>query len=283
MATVPPPGQAPYGQPPQQPYPNQPGQNPYGQHPYGQGAPGQAPYGQNPYGQGTPGQNPYGQAPQGQNPFGQGPQPYPQQAQQGGGGCTICGGYPAVPATVRGHQGFLVMMKFLKRRGTFCRSCGIAIHREMTTNTLWQGWWGFASFLITPVTVLLNLAPRSAFNKLPTPTGGVRPPLDPGKPIFGRPGAFGVLVPLIAVAVIATAIITDNSASTASVGDCVSKSGTNFDPTIKVVDCSSTSAAYKVAEKHSGKHNGDACGDTYAEYDETGGGDNFALCLTPLH
>jgi hypothetical protein len=273
VATVPPPGQAPYGQPPQQPYPNQQGQQPYPQQ-------GQAPYGQNPYGQ-----NPYGQAPQGQNPFGQGQQqPYPQQhAQPGGGGCTICGSYPAVPATVRGHQGFLVMMKFLKRRGTFCRNCGIAIHREMTTKTLWQGWWGIASFIITPVTVLLNLSPRGKFNKLPAPTGGVRPPLDPGKPIFGRAGAFGVLVPLIAVAVIATAIITDNSASTASAGDCVSKSGTDFDPTIKVVDCSSTSAAYKVVEKHSGKHNGDACSDKYAEYDETGGGDNFALCLTPLH
>lgn len=273
---MPPPGQAPYGQPQPYPYPQQDART---------GAPGQQ-YGQNQIGHPPQGQNPFGQPPpQGQNPYGQAPQQYPQQqyAQAGGGGCTLCGGFPAVQATVRGHQGFLVMMKFLKRKGSFCRTCGIATHREMTTKTLWQGWWGIGSFIITPITVLLNLSPRSKFNKLPAPTGGVRPPLDPGRPIFARPGAFGALIPvLVVILIVVAAASSGGGASSASAGDCVSKSGSDFDPKIKVVDCTSAQAAYKVAEKHSGKHNGDACGDQYAEYDETGGGSDFALCLTPL-
>lgn len=270
MATPPPPG------------PTQHGQNPYGQNPYGQ----QQQYGQNSQIQYAP--SPQGQNPFGQNPYGQQQQQYGQQpgpaADFGGGpGCTLCGGYPAVPATVRGHQGLLVMMRFLKRRGNFCRDCGIATHREMTTKTLWQGWWGFLSFAITPITLLINLGARGKFNKLPPPTGGARPPLDRGKPIFARAGAYGIVVPVVVLAaLIAVASQPDHSAHTASAGDCVSKSGSDYDPTIKVTDCTSPDAAYKVVQKISGKHDGDACDDQYSEYDESGAGNDFALCLSPL-
>ncbi|MCM2427429.1 proline-rich domain-containing protein [Streptomyces sp. RKAG337] len=248
--------------------------------------------GGNPYGQPQPpqGGNPYGQPqpPQGADPFGQqGPQPYPQQGAQPG-ACTFCGGYPAVHATVRGHQGFLVIMRFLKLKANYCRSCGIATHRDMTTKTLWQGWWGIASFIITPVTLLINLGARGKFNKLPAPTGGWGPPRETGKPIFGRVGAYGILVPLIVIAAIVGVNALDKSASTAVVGDCMHRgSSSDTNPDLKVVSCTDATAQYKVLAVISGEY-GDSEAETkctaaapdfrYA-YTESGSGSDFLLCL----
>lgn len=83
--------------------------------------------------------------------------------------CRFCGSTPAVNVTVRGHQGFLVMMRFLSLPGPFCRSCGEAAVRRMNLKSLWQGWWGLASLVINPVTMLVNLATLSRIRKLPAP------------------------------------------------------------------------------------------------------------------
>src|SRR5262249_57864366 len=72
--------------------------------------------------------------------------------------CRLCGSVPASDVTFRGHQGMLVIMRFLHTRGPFCRDCGLATFRSMTGKTLWQGWWGYLSLVITPITVLINLA-----------------------------------------------------------------------------------------------------------------------------
>ena len=163
---------------------------------------------------------PQGYAPQGppayaQPQFGAPADPYAAQSsvphqQPMGLVCRFCGGFPAVEATVRGHQGMLVLMRFLSLKGPFCRSCGIAVHREMTTRTMWQGWWGYASFLITPITLLYDFVPRAKFNKLPAPQGGFRPPSDPGKPIFLRPGALGLLAPGLVLFVLVLAALVSN-------------------------------------------------------------------------
>ncbi len=185
---MPPGGYAsPYGQAPATGYPPQgpaPGYPPQG--PGADGYPGQA---QAPHYPGGYAGSPYaGQ----QNQFGG---QFAGAAQPSGMVCRFCGGFPAVEATVRGHQGMVIMMRFLSLKGPFCRLCGIAVHREMTARTMWQGWWGWASFLITPFTLLYNLVPRSRFNKLPMPQPGYRPPSNPGSPIFLRPGALGLLAP----------------------------------------------------------------------------------------
>ncbi|PWI41229.1 hypothetical protein [Streptomyces sp. ICBB 8177] len=180
------------------------GPNPYAQNPQAPQAPyppdpnAQAPYAQNPYGQ-----NPYGQqSPYHQNPYGQNPYGQPQGAPTGEARCRFCGGFPAVRATVRGHQGMIVLMRFMSLKGPFCRDCGIAAHRDMTTKTMWQGWWSYCSWVIAPLTILYNLIPRSKFNKLDKPQTGFRPPMNPGKPIFERPGAFVAILPVALVVVI---------------------------------------------------------------------------------
>lgn len=157
---------------------------------------------------------PHGPSAYAQSQFGAPADPYAAQwgapQQQPGLVCRFCGGFPAVEATVRGHQGMLILMRFLSLKGPFCRGCGIAVHREMTTRTMWQGWWGYLSFLITPFTLLYNFVPRSKFNKLPAPQGGFRPPSDPGKPIFLRPGALGLLAPGFILFVLLLAALVNN-------------------------------------------------------------------------
>ncbi|MFE7774693.1 hypothetical protein ACFU5O_12440 [Streptomyces sp. NPDC057445] len=175
-------------------------------------------------------------------------------------------------------------MRFLKQRGYFCRTCGIALHREMTTKTLWQGWWGIASFVIAPVTLLANLVARARFGRMAPPANGLRPPLDPGKPVVRRAGTLGVFAPFLIVGVLAITAKLDDSANTAAVGECLRNSGTERAPDFAVVDCRSPEAQFKVEERHEGV---DARCDRerfaeYAEYAESGGRVGFTLCLSPL-
>ncbi|MER6841619.1 hypothetical protein [Streptomyces platensis] len=140
----------PYGPPPMGPHPPPPTaphpQQPAGAHPQ----PPVGPYDPRP---GQPPPYPYDRQP----PLHPYPQPYAADP-----GCRLCGARPAVQATVRGHQGLFLLMRFLSRSGMFCRSCGLATYREMSARTLWQGWWSPLSVAITPVTLLMNLGQPGA-------------------------------------------------------------------------------------------------------------------------
>ncbi|MER6025172.1 hypothetical protein [Streptomyces sp. NPDC001851] len=183
--------------------------NPYQQNPYQQN-PG--PYQQAPVGYPQP-SGPYEQAPGG---YGQAPGGYGQAGYQQapgahpsapgayppapGVGCEVCGASPAAPVTVRGHQGMLVIMRQLHRRGTFCHTCGLAVFRKMQSDTMAQGWWGPMSMFITPVTLLINLFALARIRKLPAPVAPQGPGLDPGRPVFARPMGMVGLVPLLGFA-----------------------------------------------------------------------------------
>jgi hypothetical protein len=141
-----------------------------------------------------------------------------------------------VEATFRGHRGIILVMQFLKEKGPFCRDCGLAVFRSMTSNTLVQGWWGYASFVITPFVVVWNLitslkvrglAPRS-----PSPEHPSVPALDPGRPLYLRWGMIGLLVPVAVAAAATFAVI--SSAPENKVGQCVSATRTTD---VDFVDC----------------------------------------------
>ncbi|MBO0854229.1 MAG: hypothetical protein J2P18_10720 [Nocardia sp.] len=86
-------------------------------------------------------------------------------------------------------------MQFLTSRGPFCRDCGMATYRKMTVESLWLGWWGIISSIVNPIMMLANLGPRGRILELGAPIpGSPRPPMDPGKPLYQRPG---FLAPLI--------------------------------------------------------------------------------------
>ena len=118
--------------------------------------------------------------------------------------CRLCGCVPAAEVTFRGHRGLLVMMQFLHLTGPFCRDCGLATFREMSAKTLIQGWYGYASFVITPITVLINVIRRGKVANLPAPRppaqGPHGRPMDPGAPLMTRPAALvGLFIPVFLV------------------------------------------------------------------------------------
>jgi hypothetical protein len=102
-------------------------------------------------------------------------------------------------------------MQFLHVRGPFCRDCGLATFRDMSAKTLVQGWWGYASFIITPITVLINAARRGKVANLQPPQppaqGPSGRPMDPGAPLLTRPAALiGLSIPLFVIVLIVALI-----------------------------------------------------------------------------
>ncbi|MFD9910264.1 hypothetical protein [Streptomyces sp. NPDC059063] len=131
------------------------------------------------------------------------------------------------------------------------------------------------------------------------PVGQVPYPPQPGAPQQGVPYyqggpnpvpprkskkklIFGI-VAVAAVAVIAGGAVWagQDEASAAEVGDCMSIGNpeSKDDPDLKIVGCGDSDAKYKVAKK---MDSGTCDIRKYATYRETGGGDDFTLCLKPL-
>jgi len=81
--------------------------------------------------------------------------------------------------------------------------------------------------------------------------------------------------------------VDDDTAGSAKAGDCVQTTGSDYDPEITVVKCSSKKATDKVAERHDGDYQCDR--NKYASYQETSRSRrlhrtrvDFTLCLSPL-
>lgn len=192
-------------QPPQHP-PD--GQQPYGQQPYGQQPPQQhqqpyqQQYGRQPYQQ--PYQQQYGQqqyTPLDQQQYQPLPPDYapqaPRQHTTAQGqvvGCRICGSAPATAATFRAVVGAVFMHTIWTTHGPYCRDCGIHTFRRQMTKTLTGGWCSVGAIVLTPIFVLLNITARGKVAALsaprPRPDGRGHAPLDPGPPLFHRPGAY---------------------------------------------------------------------------------------------
>ncbi|MER6073738.1 hypothetical protein ABT187_33870 [Streptomyces sp. NPDC001817] len=186
-------------------YPQAPGsyqQAPAG-HPQPVGPYEQAPYGQAPGGYGQP---PYPQAPGGYGQAGYQSAPGAHPNAQGA-GCDVCGAAPTAEVTVRGHQGMVVIMRQLHRRGVFCRTCALAVFRKMQSDTMAQGWWGPMSMLITPVVLLINLFTLARIRKLPEPVAAPRPGLDPGRPVLARPMGMVGMFPLTGFALFVLVVL----------------------------------------------------------------------------
>lgn len=128
-------------------------------------------------------------------------------------GCRNCGAPEAANFAVRAHVGVLIMMRFHTLNGPFCRRCGRALVRVMTTKTLCQGWWSpFSLVIFTPFTLIWNLIAAMKFGKLPhsDPAPG-RQQLDEGPPVHARPLAYVAIVPLLWFTWVAVNIYLDAS------------------------------------------------------------------------
>ncbi|MFI6035229.1 hypothetical protein ACIBBD_13880 [Streptomyces sp. NPDC051315] len=216
------------------------------------------------------------------------PHGYPQPGAAPALVCQVCGAAPAVPVTVRGHQGMIVIMRNLRRQGVFCRTCGLAVFREMQANTMLLGWWSPLSVIITGAVLLMNLGARSALLRLPQPTTwGGRPPLDPGKPLMKRPAGMVALVPLtlLAALVVSAPVLMvvgllsgDSDPKPLTVGTCARNDGSWSDQDLKAVTCDSTAAQLRVTQPGlEGCEDGEYMADL--KYSEDG---TTNLCLRPL-
>lgn len=161
--------------------------------------------------------------------------------------CRSCGSYPAVEATIRSHQGFVFLMRTCSVKGMFCRDCGLATQRDASADTLWRGWWGVASLVVTPMVLLANLVPRARFRALPPPvSGGPGQPLDPGIPLRRRPAIVGLVVPLVLLVVLISAIVAGGSHGEVETGlregMCVSVTGPSGDIAATVIPCDQADA-----------------------------------------
>jgi hypothetical protein len=152
--------------------------------------------------------------------------------------CRQCGSVPAAQVTFRGHRGLILLMQFLSAQGPFCRDCGIATFRTMTSRTLVQGWWGWLSFVITPFVLLINLVRVRKVSRLappmPHPDGHSVRPMPVGKPLYLRPTIAGLAVPLAIVGLIGFGIA--NSGPEHLVGQCVATYGASDN--VRLVSCS---------------------------------------------
>ena len=112
----------------------------------------------------------------------------------GPGECRFCSSSPACETTLRQETGMVLMRRRRWVAGPFCRSCGIAIFRELTNRTLVTGWWGVLSFFTNLLTLVGNLNARRRFGRLSAPqpnpavAGWLSAPMPEGRSVFQRPG-----------------------------------------------------------------------------------------------
>ncbi|MFJ9893615.1 hypothetical protein ACIQPR_09805 [Streptomyces sp. NPDC091280] len=125
--------------------------------------------------------------------------------------CRQCGVTPAAVVTIRAHRGLILAARWQHIDGPFCGLCGIALVRDMTTTTLWKGWWSLVSLIVgAPFSLVSNgIAYRKLRQLQPAvPAPGTRQ-IPLGKPVLHRPASYVALIPLIlAAAVIARALTT---------------------------------------------------------------------------
>lgn len=164
--------------------------------------------------------------------------------------CEICGAIPATHVVVRGHKGLLITLRFLTEEGTWCRTCGTAVQRRLSSATLWQGWWGLLSVFATPVTLVLNLRARSALRALPQPIGQLRPALDPGRRVLLRPPALVVVaVLLLALGAFTVPRLIPPHQVTFTAGDCGRNNAEWPEQDLEKTGCSSPDAEFWISRR----------------------------------
>ncbi|MFG2569990.1 hypothetical protein ACGFR6_31765 [Streptomyces sp. NPDC048567] len=127
------------------------------------------------------------------------------------------------------------------------------------------------------------------------PQGWGTPPQGPSQPSGGKKAFLAtrniiiIVVGLVVLAGLKFGLgdMFESDAKAAAVGDCFENKGTNYNPDMNSVDCSSSAAEYKVAEVHDNTTDTDLCApEKYSAYTESSGRrksrNSVVLCLTPL-
>src|SRR5690348_3363071 len=90
--------------------------------------------------------------------------------------CQTCGLQgPTMPVKFFQNIGALVIRFHKSVRGNLCKGCINKYFRQFTVTTLFLGWWGIISFIVTPIFLCINL--YYFFTTRSLPDGGMMPPM----------------------------------------------------------------------------------------------------------
>ena len=159
--------------------------------------------------------------------------------------CRFCGSSPACEATLRQETGMVLVRRRRWLTGPFCRSCGIAMFREVTNRTLLTGWWGVLSFFANLLTIAGNLGARRRFGQLSSPQPNpavatwLSAPIPVGRPVFQRSGIWVTSIVFTLVALVAASSASSEYADTEASPTTTIEASTRA-PTVSTADTSST-------------------------------------------
>lgn len=141
----------------------------------------------------------FGPAPQhpGQQPPMPPPPPGPMQPPPTP-SCRWCWLPAAANVSFRTQKAFIFFFTIHTSPGPYCHTCGLAMFRAFTTNTLALGWWGLPALPLNIIFIAQNLLSLRAVKRVP-PVADLppRPQLRTGKPIHRRPAAYVALLPAL--------------------------------------------------------------------------------------
>lgn len=83
--------------------------------------------------------------------------------------CQVCGReVPTAKIHLMQNIGMLVARSSKTLAGDVCRPCGMSAFKSMTLTTLFLGWWGVISLVLTPVFLIANIVAWSSLRSLPS-------------------------------------------------------------------------------------------------------------------
>jgi hypothetical protein len=106
--------------------------------------------------------------------------------------CTVCGASPAAQVSFQQNIGLLFVRHTKKWEGVACQDCGRSIGRKLMNLTLVTGWTGIISAVTNFGAIGKNASSLAKLNKLSAPLNRSPSAPSPGRPIFARPGFFGL-------------------------------------------------------------------------------------------
>ncbi|MGW3117977.1 LppU/SCO3897 family protein [Streptomyces sp. NPDC001107] len=132
-----------------------------------------------------------------------------------------------------------------------------------------------------------GVPPQAPYAPFPNQGGAPVPPPAPAGKRMGKKAIriIGAIVVAVIVGLLkfgAGWFLTRDDAETTSVGACMHNDGSNKDPELKEVDCSSSEAQYKVVQKFDGSSDDSKCEavtEATISYVQYGHGHDVVLCL----
>ena len=141
--------------------------------------------------------------------------------------CRHCLRTPAIDVRPRITVGVLIAHATDEAEGPFCRPCGTARARALTSRTLLVGWGAPLAPFANVRTLIHNARVLRGLKALPVPKKGPLPryaerPFDPGKPVYRRAGMIGLAGVLLAILLIFGLVAFVNEFGPVQLeGDCV--------------------------------------------------------------